>query len=404
MSGRLKLLGTGLVIIISVTLALNRSFYNLTAADIFFSITLGCTAIVFLHVRPLWEALQVVVGATLLILLQLAALKVPVRIPPLMALLGMSSLALLAYRRIWSDEEDCERLHYAFLPLLLFVLLGYAGSVPLAITNRLHPKTLDLFLYNFDASMGVQLSFKAGQLVLQSRWLTRIALFFYFALPIPVMLVYGKQLARHGRAAMSIFLGFFIAGPLAVVLYNLFPACGPIYLFGSEFPLVAPSVQQVKTMLIEPVLVSGARNAFPSLHLAWALLACWYAEGLSHWTKFFLLLFVAGTVLATLGLGEHYFIDLVAAFPFALMIHAACALDLPWFDRRRLMPLLSGLLLLLGWIALLRFGPRIVWISQLVPWALIVATIVLCLALAPRLQGLLDRLGKLHGERVISVC
>jgi hypothetical protein len=383
---RMRLAATGLVIIIAAVLALSPSFYNLTAADTFFSITLACTAIVFLHVRPLGEVLQVVIAAAILFLLQVATLRVPLRITPVLALFGTSSLVLLACRRIWSAEEERERLHYAFLPPLLFVLLGYAGSAPLAITDRLHPKTLDLFLYSFDASMGVQLSFKAGQVVLHSRWLTRIALLFYFALPIPVMLVYAQQLVRRGSAVMSVFLGLFIAGPAAVLFYNLLPACGPIYLLGAKFPLSPLSGQQVKEMVVQSVLVSGARNAFPSLHLGWALLACWYAEGLSHWTKFFLLLFVAGTVLATLGLGEHYFIDLVAAFPFALMIHAACALDIPWLDRRRLMPLLGGVLLLLGWIALLRFGLRIVWVSQLFPWTLITGTIVSCLALESKLQ------------------
>lgn len=395
MSRPARFSATGLVVTIAAALALNRNFYNLTTADIFFSITLACTAVVFLHVRPLREALQVMVAAALLVLLQTAALKVPMRITPTLALLGTTSLALLACRRIWSGEQERERLHYAFLPPLLFVLLGYAGSAPLAITDHLHPKTLDLFLFNFDASLGVQLSFKAGQLVLRSRWLTRVALLFYLALPIPVMLVYAKQLVRRGRAAMSVFLGFFIAGPVAVIFYNLFPACGPIYLCGSKFPFAPLSGQQVKEMLVQPVLVSSARNAFPSLHLAWALLAWSYAEGLSYWTKFFLLLFVAGTVLATLGLGEHYFVDLVAAFPFALLIHAGCALDIPWLDRRRLIALLSGTLLLLGWIALLRFGLRIVWVSQLVPWTLIAGTIVLCLALEVKLQGTLpDRSGR----------
>jgi hypothetical protein len=134
-------------------------------------------------------------------------------------------------------------------------------------------------------------------------------------------------------------------------------------------------------MLVQPTLISGARNAFPSLHLAWALLALWYAEGLSYWTKSFLVLFMMGTVLATLGLDEHYFIDLVAAFPFVLMIHAGCALHLAWLDRRRLIAVLSGALLILGWIALLRFGLRIVWISHVVPWTLIGCTILSCMAL-----------------------
>ena len=391
-------IATGVVLCIVTTLAVNRSFYNLTELDRFFSITLAATTIVFLNVRPLSEIIQVAVASVLLVLLQAAALKVPPRIMPALALVGISSLALLAYRRIWSGEGEREQLHYGFLPPLLLVLLGYAGSGPLDITNRLHPKTLDLVLYNFDASMGVQLSFKVGQLVLRSRSLTRMALLVYFALPIPVMLVYGKQLVRSGSAAMSVFLGFFIAGPAAVVFYNLLPACGPIYLFGSKFPFAPLSDQQIKEMLVQPIFLAGARNAFPSLHLAWALLAWWYAEGLSLAARLFLLLFLAGTVIATLGLGEHYFIDLAAAFPFALMIHAGCALHIPWSDRRRVIPFLCGSLLLLGWIALLRFGLRIAWSSPLVPWTLMGATIVSCLALDSKLKKVLAiRSSRLEG-------
>jgi PAP2 superfamily len=384
-----RVVATGVLIIALLALTSIRSFYDRTAADIFFSITLASMIIIFLHVRPWWEALQVAVASALLVLLQAAVLKVPLRIIPALALLGTGSLGLLAYRRIWSTEEQRERLHYAFLPPLLFVLLGYAGSAPLEITNRFHPKTLDLFLYNFDCSMGVQLSFKMGQLVLRSRWLTRIALLFYFALPIPVMLVFAKQLVRSGSAVMSVFLGFFMAGPAAVIFYNLFPACGPIYLFPSRFPFAPLSLEQMKETLIQPVLVSGMRNAFPSLHLAWALLAWWYGQGLSQSTKLFLLLFFAGTVIATLGLGEHYFVDLVAAFPFALMIHSGCAVHVPWLDRRRLMPFLYGALLLFGWIVLLRFGLRIAWTSLFVPWTLIGGTIVSCFALDAGMQNLL---------------
>lgn len=387
---RMRWAATGFVILIVAAVALNRNFCNQCATDLFFSITLASTSIVFLYVRPLAEAVHILVAAALLTLLQCTALRVPLRIAPALALLGVSSLAFLAWQRIWSaKEEDRERLHYAFLPPMLFVLLGYVGSTPLAITGRLHPKTLDMFLFNFDASLGVQPSFKAGQFVLRSRWLTRIALLFYLALPIPVMLVYAQQLVRRRSAAMTVFLGFFMAGPVAVVFYNLFPACGPIYLFGSRFPFAPPSALQFKEMLVQPTLVSGARNAFPSLHLAWVVLALWYAEGLSHRTKLFLVLFLAGTLLAILGLGEHYFIDLIAAFPFALMIHAGCALNIPWTDRHRLIPLLSGTLLLLGWIGLIRFGLRIVWASPLVPWTLIGCTIVLCLTLERKLQKVL---------------
>jgi hypothetical protein len=372
---------TGLLIAAAVVLTLNRSFYNRTAADAFFSLTLASTAIVFLHVRPLWEALQLVVATCLLVLLQALALKASPSLMPELALLGVGSLGLLACRRIWSAGEERTLLHDAFLPPLLFVLLGYASSALLDMTDRLHSSTLDLFLFNFDASLGVQPSFEVGQLVLRSRWLTRIALLFYYALPVPVMLIYAKQLMRARNAALAAFLGLMVVGPAGVIFYNLLPACGPIYLFGSTFPFEPPSTDQVKEMLVHPVFISGVRNAFPSLHVAWALLAWWYAKGLSKWTKFFVLLFLAGTILATLGLGEHYFIDLVAALPFALMIQAGCALQVPWCERRRYAPFLCGLFLILGWVALLRLGLGIMWISPLIPWIFIAGTTILCLTL-----------------------
>ncbi len=377
---------TGLLTASGVALALNRAFYYRTVADVFFSLTLVSTVIVFLHVRPVWEVLQLVVATCLLVLLQTLALKVSLRTMPGLALLGVASLGLLAFRRIWSAGEERRLLHYAFLPPLLLVLLGYTSSALLEITGRLHPSTLDLFLFNFDASLGVQPSFEVGQLILRTPWLTRVALLFYFALPIPAMLIYSKQLVRGGGAALAAFLGFFVVGPVGVIFYNLLPACGPIYLFGSKFPFEPLSNQQIKEMLVHPVFILGVRNAFPSLHVAWALLAFWYAEGLSNWTKIFVMVFLAGTLLAALGLGEHYFVDLAVALPFALMIQAGCALQIPWIDRLRCVPFLGGMLLMLSWVALLRFGLGIMWISPLIPWTLIACTIILCLVLQPWLE------------------
>jgi hypothetical protein len=390
---------TGLLIIVVAALALNSSFYDQTTKDLFFSLTLASTAIVFLHVRPLYEALQLVIATCLLVLLQTLALKVPISPMPVLALFGVSSLGLLAFRRIWSPGEERELSYYAFFPPLLFVLLGYASSALLEITGKLHPTTLDLFLNNFDASLGMQPSFEMGRLVLRSRRLTRIALLFYYALPIPVMLVYAQQLVRRGKGAMAAFLGFFIVGPVGVVFYNLLPACGPIYLFGSQFPFEPLSNQQVKEMLIHPVLISGVRNAFPSLHMAWALLAWWYGEGLSLWIRASLAIFLAGTVLATLGLGEHYFVDLVAAVPFALMIRAASVGGMLFRDRRRLQPLLFGLLWMIAWIGLLRFGVAMMWMSPLIPWTLVACTILSCIVWQGRLAGIGRRFGSATGNR-----
>jgi len=378
-----------IVAIIVCGLTLNRGFHDQIARDIFFSLTLaGCT-IVFLSVRPLREFPQVIGVTVVLIGLQLAVLKVPLKALPALALLGLSGLFLLAVRRIGSSGRERQLLYDSLVPPLLFLLLGYFGSGPLALTFRLHPKTLDLFLYSFDQSLGVQLSFKVGQVVLASHLLTRAMLGVYYLLPLAIMFTYARLLVRDRGLAMTAFLAFLVAGPVGVVFYNLIPGCGPGCLMGGKYPFEMISTQQLRQMPLQSVLEGGARNAFPSLHLGWALLALWYSECLSLRARLGMAIFFIGTVFATLGLGEHYFVDLVAAFPFALMIQGACALKVPVFDARRFVPLTAGLALMAGWVALLRWGLALVWINPALPWLLVAGTISLTLFLQTRLRLLL---------------
>jgi hypothetical protein len=382
-----RLLVSAACIAVAIMIALDRGFYVRIANDVFFSILMASAAIVFVHIRPWREVWQLAVAFAVLVSGQGFAVGVPIRAAPAGALLGIASFVLLGLRRIWSVlPEEKKLMRLGLLPPLLLVLLGYFSSGLLASTGDLHPKTLDLYLYAFDGSLGMQPSFAAGRVVFASLWLTRMCLFWYRVLPAVLMLVYAQQLVRRGSAALSVFLAFFLAGPVGIIFYNLFPACGPIYLF-PQFPSDPITALQVRDLLLQPILVSGNRNAFPSLHMAWALLAWWYGEGLSPWVRSLLVLFLAGTVLATLGLGEHYFVDLVAAFPFALMMYAACAGG-SLSERRRFPPLFSGLLWMLAWVGLLRFGLGMMRMSPLIPWTLIGCTILSCIVLQAGLPGM----------------
>lgn len=370
-------------------LTLSRNFYEQIASNIFFSLTVAGCAIVFLSVRPLRELPQVIGVGLVLESLQLSILKVPLKALPASALLGLSSLLLLTVRRIWSSATQRQLLQDSIVPPLLFLLLGYFSSGPLALTFRLHPKTLDLFLYSFDQSLGVQLSFKVGQVVLASRPLTRIMLGVYYLLPLVIMFTYARLLVRDRTLAMTAFLALLIAGPVGVVFYNLIPGCGPGYLMGSKFPFEMLSTPQLKQLPLEALPVAGVRNAFPSLHLGWALLAMWYSERLSWWARMAMAIFFIATVFATLGLGEHYFVDLVTAFPFALMIQAACAMNISISNPRRIVAMVTGLILMLGWVVLLRWGLAVVWITPVIPWLLVVGTVSLTLVFQARLRAVL---------------
>ena len=93
---------------------------------------------------------------------------------------------------------------------------------------------------------------------------------------------------------------------------------------------------------------TAPRNSLPSLHFAWALLILWSLKPGQRLARLLAVLFVIATVLATLGSGEHYLVDLIVAVPFATSVQRGC-------QRQWKMMALYGAITLL-WIAYLRFG------------------------------------------------
>jgi hypothetical protein len=83
-----------------------------------------------------------------------------------------------------------------------------AGFV-LEKTQVWHPKTRDLYLFSFDASLHVQLAFLVGQAFAVLPWLRAIGVAFYIALPIPMAMVYAGQLLRGREKAFPAMAAFF---------------------------------------------------------------------------------------------------------------------------------------------------------------------------------------------------
>ncbi len=382
MENHSKLLVRGLLALIlagcAVALASNADFYAGSITSAFFSIALGSTVILHLSVRPKWaDVLLILACSAVLAVLEFSILKFTPRFMVLFSLLGMSSLLILGIRTIWAEGEERRLLLCAFVPALLFVSSEWMASSLLDFTETAHPKTLDLYLYSFDASLHVQLSFLMGVAFLKWAWLRTAGILFYLGLPIPIALVYAGQLLRQREKALPVMLAFLVTGPLGVLFYNLYPATGPIHVFKQGFPFHPLPVSQAARLLLEPIAIPGPRNAIPSLHMAWVLLAWWYSRKLSWPSRGIVMAFVIFTVLATLGTGEHYFVDLIVAFPFALMIQGLCSLWLPWRNKLRLSAVLFGGLGTLAWLAMLRFAIPMFWTSPLVPWAIAAATIAL---------------------------
>lgn len=196
------------------------------------------------------------------------------------SLAGTLVLLLFAWR-----NKDA-RLQLAFLGLAMPL-----GVCLVAIFNALiaylQPRTIDAILSRLDGGLSVAIYHWTFQHPPVHAFLWCV----YFALPTFAALVLGLSQQR-----MACFRSFVLAAIFAPFFYYLFPAVGPAHI---GQPAAPP-------------------NCFPSLHLTWALQMVLYSRSRLRTTATAYLILV---VAATLGMGEHYVADLVAAVPYTLALY-----------------------------------------------------------------------------------
>jgi hypothetical protein len=351
---------------------------------------IGVASVCIIHLRVKWswkDVLWIAVGVVGLSALTFGLRGLEYNNKTLFGFAGLSSLALLTIRLIGAKGEERREFLWLLLPSLLLIGQGWFAPLMLSYTVSAHPKALDLYLYAFEGSLYVQPSEILGNAFAHWPILAIVSWVLYLAAPVPMALVYAEQFVRVKKRALPILLAILYSSFLGFVFYNVFPACGPKYLLHDRFPGAMLSSEQLKRIFLEPVPVLGPRNAMPSLHLTWVLLAWFFSRGGNRWARAVLMVFVVFTVFATLGTGEHYTIDLVMACPFLLLVESVFAFGVPWNSMVRARAFLVGLVVTLGWFVALRWGTNIFRASPIVPWALIAATIVPCLIIAAGLGG-----------------
>ena len=130
-----------------------------------------------------------------------------------------------------------------------------------------------------------------------------------------MLAVYAAYLWRRPAAETARLLQTFAVAFLGgIAVFALCPVCGPRYAFGAQFPFHAPAA-----IVPHRVAIAAPPNGVPSLHMAAALLILWFAR---HWIagRLLAVVFVVLTVLATLGSGEHYLLDLIVAVPYSVAV------------------------------------------------------------------------------------
>ena len=343
------------------------------------------TAFVFqVAVRPRrWELLGVVLGGTTLVWFDQFIIhqgsKPDFRVSACLGFLGLVSFLFVGFRAIWAEGEEQQQLKSILIPAaaLTFFILGSQSLLNLA--GLVFPKTTDLYAYAFDGSLGFQPSFVVGRIFRHYSLVGTVGQFTYYSLPLGMALVYAAHLRRQKTKPLFIIELFMTAGLIGYFLYLTFPATGPVYVAGPEFPGSPLSLSDLRGLALHTVPINWMipRNAMPSLHVTWALLIWFNCKPFSRLARALAFAFVLTTVFDTMGTGEHYFIDLVVAFPFAVAVQALCTRSIAVRSPARFAPLVGGATVTFLWLILLRYGTSVFLATPVVPWASVIASTAL---------------------------
>ena len=301
-----------------------------------------------------------------------------------LAFLGLGSIAHLSLTSLWRDPPEREAHLETCLKASMFPLFLAIAGFAMAVTTIVHPKTYDLFLYAFDVQLGGSPSFLVGRVFARFGTLRQICYTGYESLPLAMAIAFALDGKRPGRSASGIMTAFTVAATGGFALYNFYPANGPVHIFGEQFPFAVPAPMMPPFSLVAPI--SGPRNAMPSVHLTMALLILWNSRRWAAGWRILAGALLTVTVLATLGLGEHYLVDLLVAVPFALVAQGVAASGTPWYGRERIAAVGAGGTLVAAWLVYLRLPSPPLHGNGRLAWGLLTATAVAGVCLEWRLE------------------
>lgn len=319
----------------------------------------------------------------------LAALLVQV-----MGAFGLASLLLLSCAVLWNGRNREPSAYRALLPAITLAFLVLAAQYSLNMASFLHQRTLDLYAFAFDGSLGFEPSFVLGRFLNSKPWLFPFLKVSYEGILLAMAALYAGFMRRRDKPIWEIIEVLFASAMIGYAFFSIFPVCGPRYAFGRDFPDMVVPYTALHQLALAKVPVSWLvpRNGVPSLHLTWALLIWLNTRSLPRWARAAALALVLATVFDTLASGEHYLFDLVVALPFTLWMQAWMARTVSIRDPRRWLPAVCGCALFLAWLVVGRYGFPLMMIGRAVPWLLVAASSTVSIVWAMRLPAMIPEM------------
>ncbi len=283
---------------------------------------------------------------------------------------GLAGLIVVLCRCAWETGPARKELLRIAGALALLPALCWGSAIAVLLDIRITPFTYDRVLYVFDQRFVGAVGFALGQFLNEHVFIEYLCALVYNCLPVTLSILLALQAKDRMPGTADVRKVFIALGVAGFLLYHLCPAAGPIHLVGKAFPY--HPVSAAAFLAMPAPMGPSARNAVPSLHVAWSLVALASSLWRRRWTKIYCAFALLFTAVATVGLGEHYLIDLIVAFPLAAAVQLGCS-----GLQRNLAAVLLCSGITLAWLAALRTGAALSFAAPPHSWVLAAITIAL---------------------------
>jgi hypothetical protein len=248
------------------------------------------------------------------------------------------------------------------------------GSIPLTIfalwqTSEILHHTYDNYFYAFDGLLSFPAAEVAGQFFITHPWGATPFRYTYGGFMMMACFFIILEVKIAGRPSGWLLSRWIAAGLFGCALYFVIPGIGPNAAFDTVYPGKLPDPSVVPLALFS-CFERVPRNAMPSLHTTWALLIAIAAWRMGMVARIVASLNAIGIAVATLGLREHYLVDLIVAIPFTVAVHGFVSMlerQAGW--RTQATAAIAGSILTGGWLLIIRYGTgplrSVPWIASL---------------------------------------
>jgi hypothetical protein len=405
----LILAGAAIVVVLSSAVegsTLVELYAKTATSPLFSSTALAISILAFRHVKIVQLLLiGAALSAAVMILLPMRGNDLSTSWIPATLGVWCSSILVSGYRSVKANGAERLREFDRTVVIVALPLVVPVTSVGLWLTTQIVKRTYDNYFYAFDGLLPIPAARILAQFCASHPWAWAASTLVYSCFLLVLCIFTALQWHHYREVPARVLSRWVVATLLGYGLYFCLPGVGPgVAFYGASAPHFdsLPSPYQVELTLLGG-FEGAPRNAMPSLHATWAFLIALAALRMAFWVRIFGAFYAIATAIVTLGLQEHYLIDLIVAMPLAVAVHAGTGLlEQKKETNAQLQAALGGAAMTVAWLFIIPYGTASLRNAPEIASALVLATLAASVWLVYRSETEGLKVAKRYHNREIA--